>query len=146
MKYSFVVGYTFQRTPESKFSFTPQIVVSYERFNNVYSMWNGQVGVIDKVRYITLVDLNLTFRYKKLITGINSNGLMVGYQNSKFKLQVTNFYSNNGGSGMWISLSDHTHIMTRQFHLARPTYFGSISLRYIFRKDESVKMPGFSAN
>jgi len=107
-------GYTFQRKPESKFSFTPQLVFGMQG-NQPNSVIKDSEGWFPNNTYY---DLNLIFRYKKLISGINTTGVMLGYQNSKFRLQVSNFVYDG-------------------------FYTGSISLRYTFQKNGSARISGF---
>jgi hypothetical protein len=139
MRYSLQAGYSFQRTPESEFSFTPQLLVSYQRWyiNNIFT------NQPERLNLIILLDLNLVFRYKKFISGINNTGVMFGYQNNRFKLQVSNFYSPGFSTNIRSQLSDHTHFLANLFTIGPDTYSGNISLRYIFSKKPSVKMPGF---
>jgi hypothetical protein len=135
MSYQVQTGYTFQRTPESKFSFTPQIVVSYAHF----SFEDQQNHVTKKYTAISLIDFNMMFRYKKLITGFNCNGIVLGYQNSRFKLQIAGFHTKSYFT-KFMKISEKTHFQTTWF-VAAP-WSGSVSLRYIFNK-KTLKMPGF---
>jgi hypothetical protein len=140
MRYTFQAGYTFQRIPDAKFSFTPQLVINYSR-NDFYDF---QKAEISKIRYITLMDINLMFRYDRYMAGLCSNGLLLGYQRNRFRLSVTNIYSNRDRVGTMKSISDRTYFRTRPFVFDGPqTYYGSISLRYTFKKDTPEKMPGF---
>jgi hypothetical protein len=139
MSYTFMGGYTFQRTPESEFSFTPQLAFSIARFRAI----DPQTMAMSRYTSISLVDVNLVVRYKKLIGGINNNGVMVGYQTGRFKVQFTNFYRSNPGYGRSIDFSGRTHFNTTPILIGSQGYFGSISLRYVFIKHESPKMPGF---
>ena len=66
----FQTGYTFQRTSESKFSFTPQLAIA------IHSEGSN----------VSFVDLNLKFRYKKVIWGLYGDGLYLGYQNDKISI------------------------------------------------------------
>lgn len=111
--YALQMGHTFQRKQESKFSFTLQLVFWWQRYQAVRYPYTTAKW---HLRYEG--DLNLVFRYTKFIAGLNFTGVMVGYQNNKFKLQISNFWS-------------------------REAYSGSISLRYTFRKNGASKMPGF---
>lgn len=77
----FQAGYTFQRNPESKFSFTPQLVFGFHRNNGERD---------NRIR-----DVSLCFRYQKLIWGISRNGLMVGYQDKALKLQASYIPNNS---------------------------------------------------
>jgi hypothetical protein len=135
MSYHVQTGYTFQRTPEAKFSFTPQIVISYSRFN----LEDQQSHVSRKYAAISLIDLSMMVRYKKLVTGFNCSGIVVGFQNSRLKFQLAGFYIKTPFE-KHVGISDRTHFQTTWF--ARPPYSGSVSLRYIFNK-KALKMPGF---
>jgi hypothetical protein len=139
VRYTLQAGYTFQRTPDSKFSFTPQLALSLSR----YSQYDSSKMERLRKNIITLMDLNLMFRYSKFIAGINSVGFVVGYQTEKFRIQFTNFYSRRAREGKGIDLSDHTRFNSKPNYDFPNTYNGNISVRYIFRKKESVKMPGF---
>jgi hypothetical protein len=111
IKYLLQTGYTFQRKPESRFSFTPQLLLGYERYRiETIGEWHRQI----------IIDLNLVFRYGKFIAGLNRAGFMAGYQNSKVKIQLSG-------------------ILNRRFN----AYTGSVGLRYVLRKDQNVKTPGF---
>jgi hypothetical protein len=114
IKYVLQAGYTFQRKPDSKFSFTPQILFTYQRYNT--GLYSGLEDWYDD----TALDINLSFRYKKFITGLNNTGIMFGFQNDRFKLQVSNFFANTFRA-----------------------YSGSIGLRYIIQENPSAKMSGF---
>ena len=81
--YVIQAGYTFQRRPESNFSFTPQVA---------YLHFNGASGI----------DLNFMFRYKKFIWSINNNGLGLGMQHKNFRFMVSQsyiFFSKQAWSG-----------------------------------------------
>jgi hypothetical protein len=139
MKYSFQAGYTFQRIPESDFSFTPQIVVTYATSR----IRDAQTNKMERYSGIFLVDLNLVVRYKRFITGVNNNGIMVGYQNSRFKLQFSNFYRSNPGFPTSTDMSKRLYFNIRPVGVGTHGYSGSLSLRYVFLKKQSPKMPGF---
>jgi hypothetical protein len=134
---SLQAGYTFQRTPESDFSFTPQVVLSYEHYD-VEDRFTSEREIFNN---INIVELNLGFRHKKFIAGINNTGLMLGYQNSKFKLQVTNFYWEEERPSTPTRISGNTYFRMRSGGMQ--TYAGCISLRCIFRKNPTVRMQGF---
>lgn len=140
MTFSFQTGYTFQQTPESRFSFTPQLALSFYREIYPYDS-TGQKIIKNNV--IVLRDLNLMFRYDKWIAGVSSAGLVLGYQTSRFKVQISNFYSRRGSNGRSIELSDRTRFDTRYSWGYPGQYTGNISLRYVFLKKEQPKMPGF---
>jgi hypothetical protein len=77
-------GYTFQKLPESKFSFTPH-VVSFITYSDYY---------ITGFRLFISFDFNVMFRYKKFLWSFNSTGFWLlkntgaglGYQNKKFRI------------------------------------------------------------
>jgi hypothetical protein len=71
------IGYSFQRLPESVFSFTPQLVF--------------QINSISRPD-IDIPAYSFIFRYKKFITGINDNGLALGYQGKKDKIVLSQNY------------------------------------------------------
>lgn len=111
-------GYTFQRSPESHFSFTPQIVVSVTK-----PFWNETLN-FQSFLWEYIPGYNLNFRYKKFIWGVNNEGIHVGLQTEQLRLIMTNdlgffnFYSDG------YSQLDRTH------------YAGNLSFRYIFKKEE----------
>jgi hypothetical protein len=67
-------GYRFQRSSDSKISFTPQLVI--------------RVQSREEIRIATFVPnlINFTFRYKNWIAGISNRGIMAGYQNEKIRI------------------------------------------------------------
>lgn len=69
-------GYTFQRSAESKFSFTPQIAyrISPTTFSGDFQT-NSHI----------LDAFNFTFRYDKFIGGFNNTGVHLGFQNEKLR-------------------------------------------------------------
>jgi hypothetical protein len=141
MSYTLQAGYTFQQTPVSKFSFTPQLAISYSHHLKYDYAISGPV----RANAIALLDLNLMFRYTEFLIGINSTGLALGYQTDRLKLVFTNFYSINGSEGKELNLGNHTYFTTKPVNewSAPKTYTGNISLRYIFKSKESPKMSGF---
>jgi hypothetical protein len=132
---TFQTGYTFQRAPGSKFSITPQLLMAYTRQNFPQVIGNN---TYNKINYITLDDFSLMFRYKKFVSGISRNGLMLGYQTSKFKLLTTNYYTKNAVKGRYVHVSDHTLLVTKPFSDEISGYLGSISLRYVFKNPDSA--------
>ena len=70
-------GYTFQRTPQSKFSFTPQVMVGIDH-NSSYPIKLASVA------------FNLNFKYQQFIFGVNNQGWHVGWQTDKIRLMLTN--------------------------------------------------------
>lgn len=73
-------GYTFHRSPESKFAFTPQAAFFFSK-NTSYAN-NLDFGL----------DLNLMFRYRKFIWSLNNNGIGLGFQNEKFRAMLSQSY------------------------------------------------------
>jgi hypothetical protein len=73
------VGYTFQRLPESNFSFTPQFAFFIRPNPSLYE---------DRLDF----DFNLMFRYKKFIGSFNNNGLGLGMQTNKFRVLLSQNY------------------------------------------------------
>jgi hypothetical protein len=140
LKFVLQTGYTFQRTPDAKFSFTSQLVLSSYRVNSHYDSVKQEIA---KRNVVSLLDLNLMFRYDKWIAGINSAGVVLGYQTNRFKIQITNHYTRRGTEGKSFELSDKTVFHFRQGTPFPGHYTGSISLRYVFRKIENPKMSGF---
>lgn len=68
-------GYTYQRSEESKFAFTPQVLLKFH-------FWNDKVN-----RFLQLVPtLNLNFRYEQFLGGIGNRHIMLGWQNDKLKV------------------------------------------------------------
>jgi len=139
MKYTLQTGYTFQRTPESKISFTVQLAVSYGKLRAE----DYPIQKIYRWENLNLEDLNLMFRYKKFISGINSAGFVLGCQSNKFKLQVTNFYTKREKFGERVNIYSYLEKKDENRISNTKTYIGTISLRYIFRKNSSVNTPGF---
>jgi|GEM_PF-1574909 len=137
VEYYLQAGYTFQRTPGSDFSFTPQLVLSYQRID-YERIWTYEPITVNWLR---LVDLSLGFRHKKFIWGINNTGLMAGYQSDRFKLQVTNFYTDRHRAGEFANLSnsEHFYLGAWPFPDSPKKYFGCISLRYLFKENSFPK-------
>jgi hypothetical protein len=84
------MGYTFQRSSESNFSFTPQLLFQIGSANTYYG--HGLVH---------LEAVNLNFRYKKFIWGISNAGLHVGLQTKKFKAAVANSFGFSSSSNLY---------------------------------------------
>ncbi len=72
------MGYTFQKSSESKFSFTPQLLLRVSKFNGSAPL------------RINFEDIILNFRYKQFIWGFNNRGIHVGWQTEKIRLMLTN--------------------------------------------------------
>ena len=111
-------GYSFQKSPESKFSFTPQIAINIIEDN--YLPNERSIG--------PELYFNFTFRYNKYIAGVSNAGFHIGLQTEKLRLMLSNnfnlfqFGPNN------------------QFFGDGPT--SNLSLRYVFQKPD--KGPGQS--
>lgn len=119
------LGYTFQRTSEADFSFTPQVVTKLSHY--------AQENKI----YLGIEAYNLNFRYKQFIWGLNDGGIPsvrlqdtrlsektavhIGWQTDRFRLMLTNSYK--------------ARRAVRDGYM----YIGHLSLRYTFSKDH---MPG----
>lgn len=124
VNWSFQAGYTFQRKPDSKFSFTPQIVFSPFRYRQYFSNTIGNQTIEHKSsdQGVRIDDMNLMFRYKKIIAGVNVQRVKInknffqawkdpdislGYQTKKFRILLNQNYT-------------------------RGVYEGKLGLRYIF--------------
>lgn len=75
------MGYTFQRSPESKFSFTPQILFIIDK------SWP------QKKYYIGPELIMLNFRYNKFLWGASSAGPHVGWQTENMKVMLSKNFS-----------------------------------------------------
>ena len=103
--FNVIGGYTFQRKPESKFSFTPIIAFQFDKY---FTERNKD----SFISYISVLDdINLTFKYGKLLTGFNLYCLLLGYQSDKLRV--------------CLSLVPTTNLA-----------YGELSLNYIFKKDK----------
>ena len=113
-------GYTYQRSSESNFSITPQLVIRviYPDRGSGESLFRSYVEAY-----------NLNFRYKKFIWGVNNAGVHVGLQTERLRLMMTN---DNGY---------FTERYNRSFSSESKSYHGNLSLRYLF-KDPSRKFGG----
>jgi hypothetical protein len=79
-------GYTFQRLPESRFSFTPHVAYTYSPSHG-------------KLRSTPLF-VNLMFRYNKFLWSLNSNGLGIGFQNERFRIMLSQNFNTKGNLTM----------------------------------------------
>ena len=102
------LGYTFGRGTESKFSFTPQLV-----FRTAASRDPDASHTQRLYEFFLPVDLNFSFRYKKIIWGVNGTGVHIGWQTDKLR----------------IMLSDNLEYLRRQ-----PGYAANLALRYNFKE------------
>ena len=98
-------GYTFQRSSESKFSFTPQLL---------FRTGDGRVFSGDRgFAYFNFTAFNLNFRYQKVIWGVNNAGFHVGWQTKPMRIMLSSGFENGGFSGRY--------------------YVGNLSFRYVFK-------------
>lgn len=107
------MGYTYQRSSESKFSFTPQL--AFRIRDNKINLGSGpqHIGPIVK-----LSDINLNFRYKQFIWGWSNVGYHVGWQTEKVRLMA----------GVSVR-----RLFTKNYY---DPIFGNLSFRYIFKQPE----------
>lgn len=99
------LGYTFQRSSESKFSFTPQISFFI----------NKKTHPENKV--IRLAGYNLNFNYRKYLAGVSNAGLHLGWQDKRFRIVA--------GSNLGVP-----PVPDSSFRI----FSGNLSFRYIFAK------------
>lgn len=69
------LGYTFQRTSASKFSFTPQLAFLISDY---------------KLRPFSFINGTLSFRYDKFIAGMHTTGFHLGWQTEKLRVMLWN--------------------------------------------------------
>jgi hypothetical protein len=103
-------GYTFQRSSESKFSFTPQIV--FQTGWDSYSIFGPDYGF----KYFSPVAINLNFRYNKFIWGINNTGVHLGWQTDRVRVMMSNGFSWGGYAG--------------------GVYLGNLTFRYMLKQSD----------
>jgi hypothetical protein len=124
VRFSMQAGYTFQRTPESKFSVTPQITLTPFRYRYTSNVIFGQTTVPEKISVsgVSAV-MNLMFRYNKIVAGVNNGfridkdlletwkdpDIILGYQTKNFRVLLNQNFSKHG------------------------TYNGQLSIRYIMK-------------
>lgn len=109
---AFQFGYTFQKSPESKFSFTPQLSIHLYDEN-----FTTDEGLILPVPYF-----NFNFRYTKYIMGVSNAGFHVGLQTEKLRLMVSNNFNlfQFGPSNLFFGNGP----------------ISNLSLRYVFHKTD----------
>ena len=101
-------GYTFQRSSESKFSFTPQLAFTfYERINLRSIFFNFPL-------------INLTFRYEQYLAGVNNSGFHLGFQDERLRVMLSS------GLGLY----------TRWGPYPAGNINGNLSFRYIFNNGD----------
>ncbi|MDO1449144.1 hypothetical protein Q0590_22900 [Rhodocytophaga aerolata] len=96
------LGYTFQRRSTSKFTFTPQLLLSISKFHSTAPL------------RLQFEDIIINFRYQQFIWGGNNRGIHLGWQTDQLRILFTNSLGIGGGSG------------TNHFR-----YIGNLSVRYI---------------
>ena len=102
------LGYTFQRSSESKFSFTPQLAfIFYERIN-LRSLFFGYPV------------MNLTFRYEQYLAGINNSGFHLGFQDERLRVMLSSGLGLRTGWGPYPAGNIN----------------GNLSFRYIFKNGD----------
>lgn len=113
-------GYTFQRSSESKFSFTPQLLFrtgdADELSDNHIFRYFRLATYSPNFRYFRLVAGNLNFRYQKVIWGVNNAGFHVGWQTKRTRIMLSNDFNRRG--------------------LLGSPYTGTLSFRYVFKGKE----------
>ncbi len=103
------LGYTFQKSPESNFSFTPQL--TFYIGSDRMLLYNR---ADDRIRVSYFHAFNLSFRYKQFLWGVNNMGFHVGWQSHRVKVTASNSIGVAG---------KHTDT----------GYTGNVSLRYLFK-------------
>ena len=98
-------GYTFQRSSESRFSFTPQLL--FRTGHNPRFLFKHDL------QYFRLAAFNLNFRYQKAIWGLSNAGFHVGWQTKPMRIMLSSGFENGGFSGRY--------------------YVGNLSFRYVFK-------------
>jgi hypothetical protein len=88
-------GYTYQRLPESKFSFTTQLayIILADHHNAPVQKRSQLFPMV--TRYT-----NFTVRYSKFLLSLNSNGIGLGLQNEKFRVMLSSNFSSIGSVTM----------------------------------------------
>ncbi|HEX8548069.1 MAG TPA: hypothetical protein VF691_14000 [Cytophagaceae bacterium] len=109
------LGYNFQKREDSKFGFSPQLVLG--RSKEHFKSSNQEYSAISNYMLI-----NLNFRYKQFVWGTSWAGyygvqLMAGWQKKNFRI---------------------AYLHAGQFNLT--SFVGEVSFRYIFNKKESFKV------
>jgi hypothetical protein len=129
IRVSIQAGYTFQRTPESKFSFTPQITLTPFRYRFTSSSTlrptNATITQTTSDSGISAV-MNLMFRYRKIIAGVNNGfridedvlerwkdpDIILGYQTKHFRVllnQNISKYVYEGQLGIRYTMKSRTN-------------------------------------
>jgi hypothetical protein len=101
-------GYTFHRSAQSAFSFTPQIVV---QISSLSQQPKVHVGV---EAYI------FTFRYKHVIWGVNNTGIHVGWQTEKLRLMLSNdvgIFNRNGNNTVYTGNLSFRYVFSSKHHM-----------------------------
>jgi hypothetical protein len=101
------IGYTFQRSPDADFSFTPQLA-----FYTGYRQYGPQ-GEYNRFVANLFRAFHLNFRYKRFLWGVNNTGVHVGWQSHRMRLTASNAISLAGRESLG--------------------YSGNLSFRYVFK-------------
>ena len=108
-------GYTFQRSSESKFSFTPQLLF-LTGADARSTFLSSRSWSFPFYRRFALLDIILNFRYKRVIWGLNGAGIHVGYQSSQMRIMLSQGIQSASGE----------------------SYIGNLSFRYIFKQNDQT--------
>ncbi|MCU0355176.1 MAG: hypothetical protein MUD08_15775, partial [Cytophagales bacterium] len=108
-------GYTFHRSSESKFSFTPQLLF-LTGADARRAFLSSRFWLFAPFRCFVLTDIMLNFRYKKVIWGLNGAGIHVGYQSSQIRIMLSQGIQSASGE----------------------SYIGNLSFRYIFKQNDQA--------
>jgi hypothetical protein len=100
-------GYTFRRSEEAKFSFTPQVALRISNRNHIRFQQPFTQSVITAI--------NFNFQYKQVSWGFNNTGLHLGWQNSRFRCMASGWFENTGFG---------------------TNYSGNLSMRYIIKNSK----------
>lgn len=80
------LGYVFERSATSKFAFTPQLLIGIAEERRYFvspANYNYKIQ-------INLEAINLNFRYKQVIAGVNNAGFHIGWQNDHIRVMMSN--------------------------------------------------------
>lgn len=104
------LGYTFQKSPESDFSFTPQLAFY------IGNRWSDPDGEYGRSWGDFFRAFHLNFRYRRFLWGVNNTGIHAGWQTHRLRVTASNGIGLAGRGGLG--------------------YNGNLSLRYVFRNDD----------
>lgn len=129
------LGYSFQRSSASKFSFTPQLAFQ------IYDHTQTNKLMVE------IKAINLNFRYNKFIWGVNNSGIHVGWQTEKFRLMLSN---DIGAVNYFMDRANLYINYMSQINKIKPInnfkdgyrgrgYIGNLSFRYIIKNKNQTK-------